>query len=573
MKFLLAVSVNHQELKEKIVDHLADIGDQFKIMDGYIRLFPEADMVEQVAGVYDNFIKFLQLSIDWCRENVFGEVPLQDRLIVLIYSTPVKFFKNVALPYQARIKPTIDELNKYSKRVKDRVDVNNTYRLAVMQNDISALITSLDDTKRLQISSHTTIAQLLRAIAQEQTKKEDVGKVQSSGDSQPKSQKRLTYSAPLSLDEPMQALPDHQPPLEHLKQCAVQSLQLEVDNSYNALALQDKPEVKSWLKSRESTLLWIDGFAHARASKWTTEFSVDVMLKAKEQGSIVLFYFADIAAETYGDPSATYFALTKTIINSFVAQLLLQYPSLVQAQRDWLTAQRWAHARDSTKGAWAVLQHLLHSLANKRGILYIMLDSIDALDADNSRSNNLAALLRRMSALVTLSPARGSGLSGSRLALKILITTTSGTKHTVLFPSTASCGPHSHTLIRVPQTFGQHNIPRVPAHQHKPRLKRLVRLPDSDEEFGFKAADSFEFSDEEGSEDMAFSSDEEVNNESPKHDSHLVLRTHLSLRTSRSWISVTKKLLAEQRIRRMLKTSNFRHRTMKDKPVLSIASS
>ena len=73
MKFLLAISVNHQELKENIVEHLADIGEQFKIIDGYVRLFPEADMVEQVGAVYDNFIKFLQVSIDWCRENVFGK--------------------------------------------------------------------------------------------------------------------------------------------------------------------------------------------------------------------------------------------------------------------------------------------------------------------------------------------------------------------------------------------------------------------------------------------------------------------------------------------------------------------
>lgn len=73
MKFLLAVSVNHQELKEKIVDHLAEIGEQFKIIDGYVRIFPEADMVEQVSGVYDNFTKFLQLSIAWCRENAIGK--------------------------------------------------------------------------------------------------------------------------------------------------------------------------------------------------------------------------------------------------------------------------------------------------------------------------------------------------------------------------------------------------------------------------------------------------------------------------------------------------------------------
>ena len=73
MKFLLAVSVNHQELREKIVYHLAEIGEHFKIIDSYVRLFPEADMVEHVCGVYDNFNQFLQLSIDWCKENALGK--------------------------------------------------------------------------------------------------------------------------------------------------------------------------------------------------------------------------------------------------------------------------------------------------------------------------------------------------------------------------------------------------------------------------------------------------------------------------------------------------------------------
>ena len=74
MKFLLAVSVNDQELKEKIVYHLAEIGEQFKIVDSYVRLFPEMDMVEHVCRVYDCFTTFLQISIKWCKENALGKL-------------------------------------------------------------------------------------------------------------------------------------------------------------------------------------------------------------------------------------------------------------------------------------------------------------------------------------------------------------------------------------------------------------------------------------------------------------------------------------------------------------------
>ena len=87
MKFLLAVSVNHQELKGKILYHLAEIGEQFKIVDSYVRLFSEADMVEHVYGVYDNFNQFLRLSIEWCKENTLGKYDLRSTITALTYSS------------------------------------------------------------------------------------------------------------------------------------------------------------------------------------------------------------------------------------------------------------------------------------------------------------------------------------------------------------------------------------------------------------------------------------------------------------------------------------------------------
>ena len=84
MKFLLAVSVNHQELKGKILYHLAEIGEQFKIVDSYVRLFSEADMVEHVCGVYDNFNQFLRLSIEWCKEHTLGKHDFRSSITTLM---------------------------------------------------------------------------------------------------------------------------------------------------------------------------------------------------------------------------------------------------------------------------------------------------------------------------------------------------------------------------------------------------------------------------------------------------------------------------------------------------------
>lgn len=434
---------------------------------------------------------------------------------MLIITTLVKFFKNVALPYEARIKPTIDELNKYVKRVKDRVELNNAYRLALVQHDLSALIASFDDNKRLQTHSHAVIAQLLQSMARDKARETEMLAKLEPEDNQLKGMITPQNPGPSATEMHVRALADHKLPFEHLKDCAMQSLQLEADESYQAIGLQHKPEVRSWLQSLESSLLWIDGFAHSPACKWTTEFSVDVMLKAEEQGNVVLFYFADVAMDVLEDSRVEHFALTKTVINSLTVQLLGRHPSLIKSQTAYLTPQHWAKARNDTKGAWDVFQHLLRLLADQGGMIYIILDSIDIANAVNKSSTNTVALLQRLSGLIT-SPTtmqRTNGSGTPLLTLKILVTSTSGTEHTVLFPHNAAASaspPPSHSIVRIPQTFGQYNVPRLPMHQRKPCMKRLVRLPDSDDEFGFKPSDSFDFSDGEDSDDLAFSSDEET---------------------------------------------------------------
>lgn len=83
-----------------------------------------------------------------------------------------------------------------------------------------------------------------------------------------------------------------------------------------------------------------------------------------------------------------------------------------------------------------------------------------------------------------------------------------GNAHSFLFPSTPASPPLCR-IAHIPQTFGQHNVAFAPSHLRKPSAKRLVRLPDSDDEFGLKPADSFGFSDDEDG-SLAFSSEEEM---------------------------------------------------------------
>ena len=511
MKFLLAVSINHQELKEKIVYQLGEIGEYFKIIDSYVRLFPEIDMVEHVCGVYEHFNVFLQLSISWCKENALGKSRCLFLAAVLMRVPLVKFFKNVALPYEARIKPTIDDLNKYMRRITDRVDIHNTHRLAIMQYDITALIAILDDSRRLQVDSHSVIAQLLQGIALDQKKQANQPFELAPSVTYPEMKDSMSNTDSLPKEQPNTSFNPFPDPLltsQHLKDYAIQSIQLEVNQSYVALDLPNKPEVKAWTNSNAPALLWIDGFANSHASKWTTEFSIDVLFGAERQRSIVLFYFGDAASGDTSGSGSDYFASPKAIIHSFIIQLLRQDSYLAEEQAEWLTPQRWIEAHRSTKAAWNLLHYLLESLSPEGRIIYLIIDSIDALSNLNNRSCDLRSFLRRLSALVTLSTPGETTGSNITLPIKILLTSVTSSVHPLLFPPAAAGSLPSHSIVHIPQTFGQHNVPQAPVHLRQPSAKRLVRLPNSDDEFGLKPADSFGFSDDEQGDDLVFSSDD-----------------------------------------------------------------
>ena len=418
----------------------------------------------------------------------------------------------MALPYQARVSPTIDKLNNYMEKVKERVDVHNSHRLAMIQHDISGIIGLLDSNRRLQVDSHTIIAQLLQSIASDKTKETDHTIESTPPATHVRSNDNLYNKTCVPKVEPsttlLQQIPDPQINFEHFKDCAIQSLRLEAKHSYLAIDLPNKPEVKTWLSNDTSALLWIDGYADPHIGKWTTDFASDVLLKTEEHNIIPLFYFGDIATKDSVDASPGYLASPRALIHSFIVQLLRRHAYLAETEAGLITPQRWVKVRHNTRAAWNLLHRIMQSLAAERWNFYLTIDSIDALDTMNS---DMQPFLRRLSDLVTNSKTGSSERSSEDGFIKILITAVTGNAHQLLFPPAATSTPPSHYIVRVPQTFGKHNVASIPAHLRKPSAKRLVRLPDSDDEFGLRPADSFGFSDEED-EDLMFSSDEDTLN-------------------------------------------------------------
>jgi hypothetical protein len=103
--------------------------------------------------------------------------------------------------------------------------------------------------------------------------------------------------------------------------------------------------------------------------------------------------------------------------------------------------------------------------------------------------------------------------------VKVLLISVTGSASQNLFAddsdSDSENGDPTHKVLRVPASFGKVNGAKRPQHLRRRPWKRLMRIPDTDLEFGIKPVDSFELSDEgeEDSDSFVLSSSDEMENE------------------------------------------------------------
>jgi hypothetical protein len=74
IKLLLAIQVNYEELKAKILTHLEQIKTGFDIIDRLTAYIPTAHLVELVAKVYNLFYRFLAKAIKFYTGSRFSKL-------------------------------------------------------------------------------------------------------------------------------------------------------------------------------------------------------------------------------------------------------------------------------------------------------------------------------------------------------------------------------------------------------------------------------------------------------------------------------------------------------------------
>lgn len=65
MKIVLVVQINHEELKQKVKEHMGQIKSKFETVDHLTAYMPKANLVRSVAKAYELFSRFLAKALKY----------------------------------------------------------------------------------------------------------------------------------------------------------------------------------------------------------------------------------------------------------------------------------------------------------------------------------------------------------------------------------------------------------------------------------------------------------------------------------------------------------------------------
>ena len=279
------------------------------------------------------------------------------------------------------------------------------------------------------------------------------------------------------------------PMLNKLDNCVERDMHgiLEHDclGSIAATNLHQREEVRAWIGSMQSELLWIDGFAEIEKLDWTTSFCLEVEEAAKPIKTItVLSYYCS------GQANTILSSRPETILHSFIFQLISRHRQMftwIACREFCLTRVRFQEAMGSTTKLWDLFYDCLR-IARPQ-CLYVTLDNIDVLWSKTCKGSEgverFEGILQGLSRLAREQKRLDKILITSRLpdaleCFSAMETTHSPKKIIIKIPQRAQKGV---TVFGPPKKIHRLPIRRSTAPQAPPDLETLLaNIDKSDEE-------------------------------------------------------------------------------------------
>lgn len=75
VRFLLTAGIKYQKLKEKVEVCLGQIGENFKKISSFSKIYPTEQIVQHVCGAYSEFVKFLENAVRFYKDSKLSKFP------------------------------------------------------------------------------------------------------------------------------------------------------------------------------------------------------------------------------------------------------------------------------------------------------------------------------------------------------------------------------------------------------------------------------------------------------------------------------------------------------------------
>ncbi|EXF73781.1 hypothetical protein CFIO01_05712 [Colletotrichum fioriniae PJ7] len=231
-------------------------------------------------------------------------------------------------------------------------------------------------------------------------------------------------------------------------------VQLEIDllpvsyllESVNVLRLSS---VHSWLSSKDSGLLWVDGYEIPRRPSWTTDLSLKIVRAATESGYDTLSYFGSL---NRGSNEVT--PKSRALVQSLLFSMLQKFPAVTShGDPELFNAEIFVAAKTDLDLSWRIFVECLRVLPSP--LIYIVIEGVDHVDVTRDQISDFESLLHRLGNI-------SADLLDEKV-IKVALTSVrpnAGFQH--LFPSRDRLEiVHEHKLlIRVPAAAARRRKPR-----------------------------------------------------------------------------------------------------------------
>lgn len=282
-------NINHSKLKENVESHLISIGEQLGLVNQLISYSPTEKMVEAVALLYSSFAKFLGKDL-----RCYAK------------SKPATFIEAFAFPWEAKFQTIVTQMNLQFRRIQELASVNHFH--ATLQNQ-NILISIRDSQQRDRAHVHAEHgSEHFRQEMREEMKElfmtfhakwlQRFDELQAQQITAPDTATGLVNpSCPIvsMASMPQVYLADHVSKSEDLIRyrdlCFPQIQYFDKREDYirasnrrsttsddqHCLALMMHPDMRAWMTTGGSSLIWVNSYLESRSTDWTTAFATHLV--------------------------------------------------------------------------------------------------------------------------------------------------------------------------------------------------------------------------------------------------------------------------------------------------------